>query len=190
MLYPAVVTSLNELEQIQELNCQNLKANFSVEEQAQEGFVSWPYSLKLLEQMNGLAPSIIVKQEEDVVGYALVTLVEASAFHEDLKLMLANISTVQYKGRSLAHYNFYLMGQVCIKKEFRGKGVFSLLYQEHKKVYSKDYELLVTEISAKNKRSLKAHEKLGFETIHKYKIDEDEWIVVAWNWLSPYDQLA
>src|SRR5687768_10624109 len=167
MLYSAVVTSLNELEQIQELNHQNLKANLSAEEQLQEGFVSWPYSLELLEQMNGLAPSIIVKQGEDVVGYALVTLVEASAFHEDLKLMLANINAVQYKGRPLARYKFYLMGQVCIKKEFRGKGVFNLLYQEHKNVYSKDYDLLITEISAKNKRSLKAHEKLGFETIHK-----------------------
>ena len=185
MLYPAVVTSQKELEQIQELNHRNLKQNLSVEEQMQEGFVSWPYSLELLEQMNGLAPSIIVKQEEEVVGYALVTLVEASAFHEDLELMLANVNAVQYKGKPLAQYDFYLMGQVCVKKGFRGKRVFNLLYQEHKKIYSKDYELLVTEISAKNKRSLKAHEKLGFEIIHKYKIDEEEWIVVAWNWLSP-----
>src|SRR5688572_20718101 len=104
MLYPAVVTSLKELKQIQELNHQNLKANLSAEEQFQEGFVSWPYSLKLLEQMNGLAPSIIVKQEEEVVGYALVTLIEASAFHEDLNLMLANIGTVQYQGKPLAQY--------------------------------------------------------------------------------------
>ena len=185
MLYPTVVTSPKELEQIQELNHQNLKANLSPNEQLEEGFVSWPYPLKLLEEMNRLAPSIIVKQEDEVVGYALVTLVEASAFHEDLKLMLANIKAVHYKGRPLAQYKFYLMGQVCIKKGFRGKGVFNLLYQEHKKVYGKDYELLVTEISAKNKRSLKAHEKMGFETIHKYKIDDDEWIVVAWNWLRP-----
>ena len=185
MLIPAVVSSQKELEQIQELNHQNLKTNLSAEEQSQEGFVSWPYPLQLLEQMNRLAPSIIVKQGDEVVGYALVTLVEASAFHEDLKLMLANIRTVQYKAKPLAQCNFYLMGQVCVKKEFRGKGVFNLLYQEHKKTYSKDYELLVTEISAKNKRSLNAHEKLGFEIIHRYKIDDEEWVVVAWNWLSP-----
>lgn len=186
MIIPGVVTSQKELEQIQELNHQNLKTNLSAEEQMQEGFVSWTYPLKLLDEMNRLAPSIIVKQGDEVVGYALVTLVEASAFHEDLKLMLASISTVQYRGKPLAQYRFYLMGQICIKKGFRGKGVFHLLYQEHKKAYSKEYELLVTEISAKNIRSLKAHEKLGFETIHRYAIDEEVWIVVAWNWLSPH----
>ena len=186
MLLATIVRARKELEQIHNLNQQNLKHNIPTEEQVQEGFVSWHYSLDLLEKMHSLAPSIIVKDGEDVVGYALVTLKEACSFHKDLQMMIANLEAVEYEGRSLMLYDFYLMGQVCIHKEYRGKGVFDLLYQQHKKVYSKDYELLVTEISSSNKRSLRAHEKLGFKTIYTYHDNKDTWNVVVWNWLTQH----
>lgn len=184
MLVATTVRSKKELEQIHVLNQQNLKDYIPEDEKLQEGFVSWHYSLQLLEQMHSLAPSIIVKRGEDVVGYALVTLKEACSFHKDLQLMIDNLVSVEYKGRPLMQYDFYLMGQVCIHKDYRGKGAFNLLYQQHKKVYSKEYELLVTEISASNKRSLRAHEKIGFETIYAYSDNNDEWNVVVWNWCT------
>ena len=182
MLYATTVKTEKDLEEIQRLNQQNLRKNLSEEEIAQEGFVSWCYSLDLLKNMHQLAPSIIVKDKEEVIAYALVTLKEASVFHNDLRVMIENLQPVIYKNRPLLLYNFYLMGQVCIDKSYRGKGVFSLLYQEHKKVYSPKYELLVTEISTNNKRSLKAHEKVGFKEIHTYHDNMDEWTVVVWDW--------
>ena len=155
MLYATTVKTEKDLEEIQRLNQQNLRKNLSEEEIAQEGFVSWFYSLDLLKNMHQLAPSIIVKDKEEVIAYALVTLKEASTFHNDLRVMIENLQSVIYKGRPLLLYNFYLMGQVCIHKNYRGKGVFSLLYQEHKKVYSPEYELLVTEISTKQQTFFK-----------------------------------
>ena len=74
------------------------------------------------------------------------------------------------------------MGQVCIDKDYRGKGIFNILFQKHKEVYSNAYELLVTEISTKNYRSQKAHEKIGFTTIYTYSDALDEWNVVVWDW--------
>lgn len=74
------------------------------------------------------------------------------------------------------------MGQVCIDKDYRGKGLFSMLFQKHKELYSKKYELMVTEIATTNKRSQKAHEKVGFKTIHTHKDALEEWNVVAWDW--------
>ena len=182
MLYATTVKTEKELKEIQRLNQQNLKKNLSEEEIVKEGFVSWFYSLELLKNMHQLAPSIIVKEEDEVIAYALVTLKEASTFHNDLRIMIENLQSVIYKNRPLLLYNFYLMGQVCIHKNYRGKGVFSLLYKEHKKVYSADYDLLVTEISTNNKRSLKAHEKVGFEDIHTYQDKLDQWSVVVWDW--------
>jgi GNAT superfamily N-acetyltransferase len=90
-----------------------------------------------------------------------------------------------YEGKPLMSFQFYLMGQVCIHKNYRGKGVFPLLFQQHKISYGREYDLLVTEISAKNQRSLKAHEKVGFKNIFAYSEGIDEWNVVVWNWLSP-----
>ncbi len=182
MLYATTVKSEKDLQQIQKLNQQNLKKNLLEDEMVQEGFVSWFYSLDLLKKMHSLAPSIIVKDDDEVIAYALVTLKEASTFHNDLQAMIDNLQSVVYKGRRLLLYNFYLMGQVCIKRNFRGKGVFSLLYQEHKKVYYPKYDLLITEISANNKRSLKAHEKVGFKNIYIYHDKMDEWNVVGWDW--------
>jgi L-amino acid N-acyltransferase YncA len=60
-----------------------------------------------------------------------------------------------------------------------------MLYHQHKISYGKEYELLVTEISTKNQRSLKAHEKVGFKNVFTYEDGIDEWNVVIWNWLPP-----
>ena len=96
--------------------------------------------------------------------------------------MIKNLQTVKYKERPLLSYNFYLMGQICIHKNYRGKGLFSLMYEEHKNRYSDQYEFLLTEIITSNKRSIKAHEKVGFREIHRYNDSMGEWSLVVWNW--------
>jgi len=97
MLYATTVKTEKELKEIQRLNQQNLKKNLSEEEIVKEGFVSWFYSLELLKNMHQLAPSIIVKEEDEVIAYALVTLKEASTFHNDLRIMIENLQSVIYK---------------------------------------------------------------------------------------------
>ncbi|HYH15688.1 MAG TPA: GNAT family N-acetyltransferase [Flavisolibacter sp.] len=182
MLRTTQVSTAEELQQIHALNQQNLKQNVSPEEQAQEGFVSWLYTVDLLEQMHQLAPSIIVKDGDKVVGYALATLPEARSFHQDLEEMFHNLEAVRYKGKPLFDYRFYCMGQICVAKEYRGLGLVNSLYQKHKEVYSTAYDFLLTEISTRNPRSQKAHEKVGFQTIHTHRDGMDEWNVVVWEW--------
>lgn len=182
MLHTTIVTTKDELVQIHQLNQLNLKQNLSEKEKKEEGFVSWLYSMELLEQMHKLAPSVIVKDGDSVVAYALVTLNEVGEFHPDLQTMITNLQPLYYKGKPLFQYSFYCMGQICIDKNYRGKGVFNNLYQHHKSIYQNQFDLLVTEISTSNPRSQKAHEKVGFETIHNYRDVMDEWNVVVWDW--------
>ncbi len=183
MLYATEVTTENELLQIHELNRENLKGNVSQQEQEEQGFVTWLYPASLLQQIHKLAASIIVKNNDKVVGYALVTPIEAGRFHPDLQTMIDNLETLEYEGKPLSSYSYYIMGQVCIDKEYRGKGIFNMLFQKHKQLYSSTYELIVTEISTTNYRSQKAHEKIGFTTIHTYSDPLDEWNVVVWDWM-------
>ena len=187
MIYAALVSTEDELDQIYALNQQNLKLRLSQEERDQEGFVTWLYSIDLLRNMHQLAPSVIVKDEDKVIGYALVALKESSAFHPDLQTMFSNLSKLNYKEKPLFSYSFYCMGQICIDKNYRGKGLVNSLYQKHRQTYSNNFELLITEISVNNKRSQKAHEKIGFKTIYTYPDTIDEWNVVVWEWerLSP-----
>ena len=182
MLYATEVTTEDELAQVNKLNQLYHKVNLTKLEQAEEGFLSWLYPVSLLQQMHNIAPSIIVKDDENVVGYALVTTIESGRFHHDLRVMIDNIETLTYKDKTLSSYSYYIMGQVCIDKDYRGKGIFSMLFQKHKEIYKGKYKLLVTEISTRNLRSQKAHEKVGFTTIHTYNDALDEWNVVAWDW--------
>jgi len=187
MLISTVVTKASELQQIHLLNQENIKHNLSAVEKDREGFVSWLYSVPLLQQMHTLAPSTIVKDGDKVVGYALTTLEDAREFHPDLESMFRNLETVHYNAKKLFDYKFYCMGQICIAKQYRGMGIVNMLYQKHREVFSSKYDFILTEISTANLRSIKAHEKIGFKTIHTYKDVMDEWNVVVWDWTNGED---
>lgn len=182
MLKATIVTTDDELLQIHQLNQRNLKVHLGKQTQKEEGFVTWLYSFDLLNKMDQLSPSVIVKNEGKVIAYALTTLKESQVFHPDLESMFQNLELVQYKNKPLSSYKFYCMGQICVAKEFRGKSVVWMLYQKHKEIYSSQYDFILTEISTSNYRSLKAHEKIGFQTIYTYRDSMDEWNVVIWNW--------
>lgn len=182
MLYATEVNTDDELLQIHQLNRENLIGNISQQQREEEGFVTWLYPIQLLQQVHELAPSIIVKDDERVIGYALVTPLEAGNFHPDLQAMMDHLTTLTYKDKPLSNYCYYIMGQVCIDKNYRGKGIFNMLFQKHRELYKDKYELLITEISTSNSRSQKAHEKVGFTTIHTYSDALNEWNVVVWDW--------
>ncbi len=177
-----IVTTDDELEQIAQLSHKNLRAKISEVQQKQQGFITWEYSFQLLKQMNDLCAHVIVKDKNIVVGYALVALKEASVFHKDLDTMMHHLATLQYKSKSLQQYKFYVMGQICVDENYRGKSVFQLLYQHHKKLFENSFDFIVTEISTGNMCSIHAHEKIGFKIIHTYRDTLDEWNVVLWDW--------
>jgi ribosomal protein S18 acetylase RimI-like enzyme len=177
-----VVRSAEQIKQIHALNQLNLKQNLPGEEREKEGFVSWLYSIELLEQMNELSPGIVASDGDKIVGYALTTLKEARSFHKDLETMFLHLDPVPYLGKPLSEHHFYCMGQICVDKDYRGKGLVRLLYEKHKAEYGQRFDFILTEISINNPRSQKAHEKVGFRTIHSYKDGMDEWNVVVWDW--------
>lgn len=184
MLETRLVQTESELDLIYDLNLRNLKANLSEAERREQGFVTWLYTPQLLRQLHRLAPSVITMDGDRLAGYALVTLKEAASFHTDLAALFQNLAPLLYKGQPLLSHSFYCMGQVCVAKDFRGQGVFDQLYSGHKKNYSQQYRLLVTEISTANHRSQKAHERVGFTTIYTLQDQLDNWNVVVWDWLS------
>lgn len=182
MLKARLVTNDDELLQIHQLGQNNHKKNLDQQTQKEEGFVTWLYSFELLKKMHQLSPSVVVGDGEEIVAYALTTLKASRSFHPDLENMFHNLELVQYKNTPLSSFEFYCMGQICIAKEFRGKGLVNTLYQKHKEVYGTQYDFILTEISTSNYRSIRAHEKIGFQTIYNYRDEMDEWNVVIWNW--------
>ncbi|WP_164012460.1 GNAT family N-acetyltransferase [Pyxidicoccus trucidator] len=174
-----LVTDRAELEQILQLQAANLRDHVAPEQAAREGFVTVAHTLDVLEKMHALAPSVIAKDGGKVAGYALVMPVGARAFVPILDPMFQLLETLSWRGRPLHEWGYYVMGQVCVAEEYRGQGVFDALYREHCVSYADRFACTVTEVSTSNTRSLRAHARVGFETLQTYRDATDEWAVMA-----------
>lgn len=157
----------------------NLKSALSALEIREQGFVTLVHTLDVLERMHELAPSVVAKAGDQVVGYALTMLLEARPLVPELESMFEAFARARLCGQTVGNVRFYVMGQVCVARAFRGTGVFAALYAEHDARYGERFDWLVTEVSATNARSLRAHERVGFERCVSYGHGSDEWIVLA-----------
>ena len=74
--------------------------------------------------------------------------------------------------------DFIAMGQICIDKQFRRKGVFRQLYQTMKTIVFPEFSSIVTEVDAENKRSLAAHQAIGFTDLTGYWSGSTFWKII------------
>jgi hypothetical protein len=174
----------DELNQILSLQSLNLFNAVSAEERKSNGFVTVKHNIELLTKMNNAARQIIAVDNGIVVGYALVMLKEFSEMIPVLTPMFEMFDTISYKNKKLSSYKFYVMGQICIDETHRGHGIFEKLYLKHKEVYANVFDICLTEISESNARSMRAHEKVGFKTVHSFKDKTDQWNIVLWDWTT------
>ncbi|MBE9466539.1 GNAT family N-acetyltransferase [Dyadobacter subterraneus] len=169
-----------DIEEILSLQQLNLKINVSEEVKKDQGFLTVCHSEEQLQIMQSLTPQIIAKADGKVIAFALAMLPSMGKLIPDLQPMFDIVDDIEWKGKMIRDYKYYMMGQICVAAEFRGQGIFDKLYLTHKKFYEKKFDLCITEISTSNKRSQRAHERVGFETIHLHEDHVDEWNVVAW----------
>lgn len=181
-MYVKLAETENELLQIIELQNRNHFNNVTDEERENEGFVTVQHDIQTLTIMNNQAQQIIAIDNEKVVGYALVMLSSAKHLIPILTPMFETFESIIYHSKKLSDHSYYAMGQVCIAKSHRGKGVFKAMYSKHKEAYSSQFNLCLTEVSSSNLRSMNAHKKIGFKTIHTFKDLTDEWNILLWDW--------
>jgi len=182
MLYPTLTSTTDELQQILHLQQQNLRQHIDEVEMKSQGFVTLHHDLWVLQQMHELAPTVIIKDNDQVVAYALTMLKECRQLIPDLESMFALLDQLSWNNKPLNDYRFYVMGQVCVARPYRGQGLFDELFRHHKKIYQSQFDLFITEIATRNTRSVRAHERVGFKTIHSHRDELDEWVVVGWDW--------
>ena len=161
-----------------QLQQDNLPGVISEQEAQEQGFVSVTHDLELLQAMNAPYPHIIALDENKVVGYTLVMLKQMRTTVPILIPMFDIIDQCQYKGELLENIEYFVMGQVCIAKGYRGQNIFSRLYEGLKDQMRPHFRYLVTEVAKKNTRSMRAHAKVGFEIIKEYRSDDIDWAVV------------
>jgi L-amino acid N-acyltransferase YncA len=172
------------LVQILALQKINLPNNLTESEIETQGFVTCDHSPQLMKRMNHPFPHVIALHDSKVVGYALVMLPVLKNEIDVLKSMFEVIENHQFKEVSLEKSNYFVMGQVCIDKNHRSKGLFQNLYDGLKYYMSPHYNFCITEIDQRNRRSMRAHEKVGFELMTSYRDSKNGklWDLVIWDW--------
>jgi hypothetical protein len=182
MIRAGLVKDDVELAEILALQAENLPASLSEAEARQQGFVTVHHSLDALRAMHAAMPSVVARSDGRLVGYALAMARECRELIPVLQPFFRMLDRLAWRGRPLPEVPFYVMGQICVAKAARGSGVVEALYQAHRGEYGGRFEVLATEISVRNPRSFRAHARVGFEEIHRYRDAVDEWVVVGWGW--------
>src|SRR5437660_2021623 len=148
------VQNRRDLEQVLELQRANLTRNLGPDEVVSQGFVTVQHTLPILERMHAIAPSIVAKDGDALAGYALVMPIECRFFVPLLEPMFQRLDEL-----GLFRERFYVMGQICVGKRWRGQGVFDLLYVAHRHYLRSSYDCSVTEVATRNVRSMSAHQR-------------------------------
>ncbi len=151
-----LVSEFSELEGIKSLQDQNLKKNLSKADAETEGFVTAEYSIDFLQSLHEKSPSIIAKDDDLVVGYALVALKSIREQHELLADLFNSIDKIAYKGRLLKNSNYVVVGQLCVAKNYRGHGLVQQMYQHFKTSMSGKFEYCLTDIANNNHQVIKS----------------------------------
>ncbi|MCE7923513.1 MAG: GNAT family N-acetyltransferase [Haliscomenobacteraceae bacterium CHB4] len=163
------VTNPAEVQQILELQAQNLVSALTAETMATQGFVTVRHEPDVLQRMNEITPAIIAQDGDRLAGYALVMPREFAPDVPILVPMFRMLDGLSWNGRLLRdNPRWFVMGQICVAEDYRGMGIFDGLYLKMKEVYRPRYDFTVTEVAERNTRSMRAHERVGFQTLHVY----------------------
>jgi len=175
--------SEQDLEQILALQRRNFEEVVGPELAARDGFVTVRHDLELLRDMNRAEAHVVAISGDRVVGYALAMRREFEPRVPILAPMVEKLRGLRHGGRAVNDWRYFIMGQVCVDAAFRGQGVFAGLFREMRALYGERYDMVITEVARRNGRSIRAHEKVGFELLHRYTDDAGEvWDVVLWDW--------
>jgi len=182
MVQIRLVNSILELEKIKTLQNENLKHNIDDDTAEQEGFLSGDYSIDFLTQMHSVHPSVIAVDSDIVAGYALVTDKVVRNQHYLLDDLFKIVDKIEYDGILLKEVNYVVVGQLCVAKAYRGKGLAKQLYTHFKTEYAHQFKYCITDVAVANPRSLNAHLKTGFKIIDSLSYGGIEWNIVLWDW--------
>lgn len=182
MKFERALTDENLL-QILDLQKRNLKKNLSDSEKETQGFVTAEHTFEQLKKINEAEPCLIITNNNVVVAYAIAMVESAAKDMPVFNELFSTVASLTYNDGPMTNYKYIFVGQLCIDKKYRGQGLVEKLYAFYKQELKAKYHFAVTDISEHNPRSLKAHQKSGFEVIHTFydSFTESNWNIVLMN---------
>ncbi len=172
MIEYKLTSSYEEIEEIIQLQRDNLFEAVSAQERLQQGFVTVQHSINQLKDWHKKKPHTIAVSNGQVIGYAISMLRE---YREQVPVLVPMFEKIDQNVPSSLKY--IVMGQICIHKAYRGKGIFRGLYQKMKTSCS-EYDWIITEVDTSNIRSMNAHKAIGFQELISYESNHQTWSLI------------
>jgi hypothetical protein len=183
MIVYTTAKTARDLIKVLELQKNNLPQNLTEEQKATQGFVTVIHSLETLQKMNSIEQSMLARDNNRVIGYLLAMTRASKNDIPVLIPMFDAFDNVMYGNKKISGYSYMVVGQVCIAEGWRGQGILDECYAEYRRHFKGKYDFAITEIHVTNRRSINAHKRIGFETIHIYRDPAgEEWEIVLWDW--------
>lgn len=183
MITYTTVKSDEELKQILELQQRNLAVGLTPEQIVSQGFVTVAHSFQDLYTMNEIEAHVIAKDNDRVIAYLLAMTARSRFDIPILVPMFKLFEQIDYAHKKIIDYKYLVVGQVCVAEGYRGKGILDACYATYRDCFKHKYDFAITEIATRNQRSINAHKRIGFETVHEYGAPNGEqWSVVLWKW--------
>lgn len=182
MINYTTASTAADLQGILQLQKQNLPSALSPDEISGQGFVTVVHSFDELNKLNEIEHHVIAKDGDNVIAYLLAMTEDSQSAIPVLVPMFEAFNNIPFAGRSVSDFAYIVVGQVCVGKRYRGLGVLDNCYRFYKETFQKKYAFAITEIDARNLRSLKAHKRIGFGEVFRYATNEVEWVIVLWDW--------
>ena len=172
-----------DLSGIIELQKNNLPQSLTESEMQNQGFVTVSHTLEDLKRMGTFEKNLIIKDQDRIAGYLLAMTKNSRSDLPILIPMFEVFDKIYYRGKLVSEYNFLVVGQVCIHKDYRGQGLLDKGYTAYENYFKEKYDFAITEIALTNTRSINAHKRVGFSEIHRYTdAGNTEWSIVIWDW--------
>ncbi len=165
--------SEEEIQEILHLQNQNLPSSLDKKEILEQGFLTVEHSFELLWRMNQSFPHTLAKKNGKVIGYALSM---TAKFANDIPILHSLFKEIR---NTYSSEDFIVMGQICIAKEYRGRGIFRGLYQNMQRFIKGSYETIITEVDIRNTRSMNAHKAIGFKELVRHESNGKVWSLIV-----------
>ncbi|HLW30707.1 MAG TPA: hypothetical protein VKX40_00490 [Aequorivita sp.] len=147
------------------------------------GFVTTPFTVGQIEEIlkqNGLI--VAVNEKDTIIAYAFAGSWKYFEQWEIFNFMVSRFPQLFFQGKEITIANSFQYGPVSIEKEYRGKGVLNLIFEEMRLEFKKKYPISITFINKVNVISKIAHtRKLGWKIIDEFEYNNNTYIGLAFD---------
>jgi hypothetical protein len=143
-----------------QLQEENLRMNLS-DVEAADGFLSLRYTEGMFRRVNDELAIVVAVAGGMVVGYLCAKCFPYAVEFPVLKALIDHMAGMEIGGVTISAETAFVYGPVCVSRAMRGTGVPAGMWAALQRLVPGCRKVAVLFIADANKRSLRAHEKLG-----------------------------